>query len=220
MHSYCTPKRLDKRLKADGNYEILKCKSAKKTEFICDYRSADKPETEYKLIDVAKGKVDLNTFIAQMTEEELCHLVSGQPNHGVANTGGMGGLDRFEIPAVMTADGPAGVRIQKECNVNTTAFPIATALAASWNLKLLESIGRAGALEIKENNLSIWLTPALNIHRSPLCGRNFEYYSEDPYLSGKMAAATIKGIQSQNIVAVPKHLDVYKRQYQNRFRRI
>lgn len=205
LHSYCAPKRLDRRMKADGSYEILECKSDKKTEFVCDYVLAEKPEAEYKLIDAAEGKVDLDTFIAQMTEEELCHLVSGQPGQGVANTGGMGALDRLGIPAVMTADGPAGVRMRKECEVNATAFPIATALAASWNLKLMELIGRAGALEVKENNLSIWLTPALNIHRSPLCGRNFEYYSEDPLLSGKMAAATVKGVQSQNIVAVPKH---------------
>lgn len=205
LHSYCAPKRLDRRMKADGSYEILEYKSDKKTEFVCDYMLAEKPEAEYKLIDMAEGKVDLDAFIAQMTEEELCRLVSGQPSRGVANTGGMGSLDRLGIPVVMTADGPAGVRIRKECEVNTTAFPIATALAASWNLKLMESIGRAGALEVKENNLSIWLTPALNIHRSPLCGRNFEYYSEDPLLSGKMAAAAVKGIQSQNIVAVPKH---------------
>lgn len=205
LHSYCIPERLDKRMKADGSYEILECKSVERTDFICNYKLAEKPEEEYKLIDVAEGKVDLDTFIAQLTDEELCHLVTGQPNRGVANTSGMGAIDRLGIPAVMTVDGPAGVRINKVCEVNTTAFPVATALAASWNPKLVEAIGRAGALEVKENNLSIWLTPALNIHRSPLCGRNFEYYSEDPFLSGKMAAATVRGIQSQNIVAVPKH---------------
>jgi len=70
---------------------------------------------------------------------------------------------------------------------------------------LMEEVGVAGAKEVKENNLSIWLTPALNIHRSPLCGRNFEYYSEDPFVSGKMAAAMVRGIQSQNIAATPKH---------------
>lgn len=205
LHSYCAPERLDRRMKADGSYEILECRSVEKKRFVCNYKLAEKPEAEYKLIDVAEGKVDLDTFIAQMTDEELSHLVAGQPSRGVANTGGIGALERFGIPAVMTVDGPAGVRIRKECKVNTTAFPIATALAASWNEELLEEIGRAGALEVKENNLSIWLTPALNIHRSPLCGRNFEYYSEDPLLSGKMAAATVRGIQGQNIAAVPKH---------------
>lgn len=205
LHSYCTPEKLDKRMKSDGSYEILDCKPVKRTVFACNYKPGERPEEEYQLLDVAKGKIDLDTFIAQLTDEELCHMVTGVPSRGVANTGGMGGIDRLGIPAVMTVDGPAGVRIRKDREVNTTAFPVATALAASWNLKLVEAIGCAGALEVKENNLSIWLTPALNIHRSPLCGRNFEYYSEDPFLSGKMAAATVRGIQSQNIVAVPKH---------------
>ena len=75
----------------------------------------------------------------------------------------------------------------------------------TWNTELVRRIGIAGALEMKENNLFIWLTPALNIHRSPLCGRNFEYYSEDPYMAGKMAAAMVSGIQSQGIAATPKH---------------
>ncbi|MDE7276233.1 MAG: glycoside hydrolase family 3 C-terminal domain-containing protein [Lachnospiraceae bacterium] len=205
LHSYCAPERLDKRMKADGSYEILECRSVKRAEFSCNYKSAEKPEEKHELTHVAEEKIDLDTFIAQMTNEELCQLVTGQPSRGVANTGGMGAIERLGIPAVMTVDGPAGVRIQKECEVKTTAFPVATALAASWNLELMEAIGQAGALEVKENNISIWLTPALNIHRSPLCGRNFEYYSEDPFLSGKMAAAAVRGIQSQNIVATPKH---------------
>lgn len=205
LHSYCTPKKLDKRMKADGSYEVLEYNSVKKSNFSCNYELTEKPKEEYKLADVAEGIIDLDTFIAQITDEELCQLVTGQPSRGVANTGGMGAVERLGIPAVMTVDGPAGVRIRKECEVNTTAFPVATALAASWNLRLMEAIGQAGAMEVKENNLSIWLTPALNIHRSPLCGRNFEYYSEDPFLSGKMAAATVRGIQSQNIVATPKH---------------
>ena len=93
-------------------------------------------------------------------------------------------MEMYGIPMPMTADGPAGVRIER--SVNTTAFPVATMLACTWNTELAEEIGRAGALEAKENNLFIWLTPALNIHRSPLCGRNFEYYSEDPYIAGNL----------------------------------
>ena len=117
----------------------------------------------------------------------------------------MGNLPKYGIPSPMTVDGPAGVRIRPYTGVTTTAFPVATMLACTWNTDILERIGVAGALETKENNISMWLTPALNIHRSPLCGRNFEYYSEDPFVSGKMAAAMVRGIRSQRIVATPKH---------------
>lgn len=206
LRSYCAPEKLDKRMKADGTYETVACKSVERAIFPCNYKCVEKPEETYQLIDVADGKIDLDTFIAQLTDEELMHLVGGQPNKGVSDTCGMGNLDRLGIPSVMTADGPAGVRVEKASTVRTTAFPVASCLAASWNLELLEAIGHAGALEVKENNLSIWLTPALNIHRSPLCGRNFEYYSEDPFISGKMAAAMVRGIQSENIVATAKHL--------------
>jgi beta-glucosidase len=78
-------------------------------------------------------------------------------------------------------------------------------VACTWNTELAEALGEAGGLETLENNLSMWLTPALNIHRSPLCGRNFEYFSEDPLIAGKMAAAVVRGIQSVGIVATPKH---------------
>lgn len=205
LHSYAAPEKLDKRLCADGTYEMLKCEPVERASFPCTYKCADKPEQTYMLLDVANGKVDLDTFIAQLTDDELIHLVGGQPRIGVSDTCGMGALPRLGIPAVMTEDGPAGVRICLDRCIRTTAFPVATCIAQSWNLELMEAIGRAGALEAKENNLSIWLTPALNIHRSPLCGRNFEYFSEDPFVSGKMAAAKVRGIQSQNIVATVKH---------------
>ena len=205
LHSYGAPPNLKRRMLADGSYLELECKPVEKTVFPCKYQFSEKPNQEYKLIDVYEGKVNLDTFIAQLTDEELCHLVGGQPPTGLSDTCGMGNLPRLGIPNVMTIDGPAGVRLRRLSGIKSTAFPVATSLAASWNVELLEEIGRAGALETKENNLSIWLTPALNIHRSPLCGRNFEYYSEDPLVSGKMAAAMVRGIQSQNIVAVPKH---------------
>ncbi len=110
-----------------------------------------------------------------------------------------------QIPNICTADGPAGLRIKEECGVCATAWPCATLLASTWDEKLAEEVGKAGALEVKENNLGVWLTPAVNIHRSPLCGRNFEYYSEDPLLAGKMGAAMVRGIQSQKIAASVKH---------------
>ena len=97
--------------------------------------------------------------------------------------------------AMMTADGPAGLRIKPECGVTTTAFPCATLLACTWNTGIVREIGAAGAREVHENGVGVWLTPAINIHRTPLCGRNFEYFSEDPLVSGLTAAAITRGVQ-------------------------
>ena len=156
-------------------------------------------------MEVAEGKITLDEFVTQMTDEELAHILGGQPNTGVANTFGFGNMPEYGIPNIMTADGPAGLRIEKKCGVVTTAWPCATLLACTWNPDVLYQVGAAGAAEVKENNIAVWLTPAVNIHRSPLCGRNFEYYSEDPYLTGKMASAMVKGIQSKHIAATVKH---------------
>ncbi|MCR4719351.1 MAG: glycoside hydrolase family 3 C-terminal domain-containing protein [Firmicutes bacterium] len=207
--SYCAPENLGKRLLSDGTYKTVENITPKRKTFPLQYECPKKiPESDEQikmLSDVADGKISLDDFIAQLTDEEMVPLLRGCKSKGVANTGGFGDYEKYGIPAPMTADGPAGVRVNTETGVRTTGFPIATMLACTWNEDVVEEIGRAGALEIKENNLAIWLTPAINIHRSPLCGRNFEYYSEDPYVSGKMAAAVIKGIQKENIVATAKH---------------
>lgn len=154
---------------------------------------------------VASGVVSLDKFVDELTLDELAHLLGGQPNTGVANTWGFGNLPQYYLPNAMTADGPAGLRIKPECGVKTTAFPCATLLACTWDPEVTFAVGEAGAKEVKENNIAAWLTPAVNIHRSPLCGRNFEYYSEDPFLTGTMAASMVKGIQSQHIAPSVKH---------------
>lgn len=208
LTEYCAPKRLGKRMTSDGSYiDVADCDREQKS-FECGYVCGENiPEEKdiKKLIDVYNGEISLDAFIEQLSDYELMGLLQGQPKKGVAATGGMGNLEKYGIPSVMTCDGPAGVSIGPETGIRTTAFPVATMLACTWNTGLLEEIGAAGAMEAKENNLSIWLAPALNIHRSPLCGRNFEYYSEDPFVSGKMAAAMVRGIQSQKIAATPKH---------------
>ena len=158
-----------------------------------------------QFIDVAEGRLSLDDFMAQLSDDDLIHLLGGQPNVGVSNTFGFGNLPDYGVPSIMTADGPAGLRISGECSMNTTAWPCATLLACTWNPALVQQVGQAGAEEVKENNLAVWLTPAVNIHRNPLCGRNFEYYSEDPLIAGKMGAAMVKGIQSQHIAASVKH---------------
>ena len=97
------------------------------------------------------------------------------------------------------------MRIDRKCGVFTTAFPCSTQVACSWDPEIAYAVGEADAKELKENNRAIWLTPAVNIHRSPLCGRNFEYCSEDSVVAGVMAGAMVKGIQSQKVSACVKH---------------
>lgn len=157
------------------------------------------------LDDVADGHAGLDEFMEQLSDRDMAELLGGQPNTGVANTFGFGNLPEYGVPDIMTADGPAGLRIEPKCDVYTTAWPCATMLASTWNPRLVEEVGRAAAQEVRENNISVWLTPAMNIHRSPLCGRNFEYYSEDPVLTGTIASAMVDGIQSQAIGATVKH---------------
>ncbi len=218
------PALLKKRLLADGSYEELPqgdsskynenaLKDMPKDETFLPtprvraegHRCCFKPSDSPKLIDVFNGKMTLDDFVNSMPDEDIAWLLGGQPNRGVANTFGYGNNVEFGIPNVMTADGPAGLRIQPEAAVKTTAFPCATLLACTWDPEVTEKVGIAGGEEVKENNIGAWLTPAMNIHRSPLCGRNFEYYSEDPFLTGKMAAGMIRGIQSNNVAATAKH---------------
>ena len=221
------PTSLKKRLLADGSYEELPLSKAHDPYESDMERLPDKLTDGYSpsvravaghhlwsqpykegvspFIEVYENKITLDAFIEQMTNDELVHLVGGQPNTGVANTFGMGNMPEYGIPNVMTADGPAGLRIEPKCGVCTTAWPCATLLACTWNTDIIYQVGRAGAAEVKENNIGVWLTPAINIHRSPLCGRNFEYYSEDPFLTGILATAMVKGIQSMHIAATVKH---------------
>ena len=170
-----------------------------------DYAARGEKRERMSLLDVAEGKNTPDAFISQLEVEELAALLGGQPNMGVSDTFGIGNISECDIPNVLTADGPAGLRIRPERGVITTAWPCATLLACTWNTELVEAVGRAGAEEVKENNLGIWLTPAINIHRSPLCGRNFEYCSEDPVVAGKTGAALVRGIQSMHIGAELKH---------------
>ena len=125
-------------------------------------------------------------------------------------------IKHADIPAIFLSDGPHGMRKQAgaadhlglNASIPATCFPTAATMANSWSVELGEELGRALGAEAAANDVNVVLGPGLNIKRSPLCGRNFEYFSEDPYLSGKMAAAYIKGIQANGVAACPKHFAV------------
>jgi len=175
--------------------------------------TAEPPKTLKMFEAVADGEITLDEFIAQMTPEQLFAMLGGHPNTGVAITGSFGCIPELGIPAYTTSDAPAGIRVKPQHCLEPTAFPTAVCLACTWNEALVEQVGEAIGKEIKENNMFAWLGPALNIHRDPLCGRNFEYYSEDPLVAGKMAAASVRGAQRQRISASPKHFAANNKEF-------
>ena len=155
-------------------------------------------------------KRDIKGIIKQMTLEEKASLCSGLSFWRTK------GVDRLGIPSIMVSDGPHGLRKQDEKadhlgmyhSVPATCFPTAAALACSWDRELLEKVGVALGKECQAEQVSIILGPGVNIKRSPLCGRNFEYFSEDPYLTGELAASHIAGVQSQGVGTSIKHFAV------------
>ena len=204
LTSLCKPFKLEKRMLSDGTFEALPTGEESYFYGKVEPTGAEAPE-ETVMFDKIGINCTLDEFVAQFTLAELMDFVGGKAPTGVANTGCFGGMARLNIPPIPTADGPAGLRLNPETGIPTTAWPCATLIACSWDPDLAFLVGAGGGAEIRENNIGIWLAPALNIHRNPLCGRNFEYYSEDPVISGKIAAAQMRGIQSQKVAVSMKH---------------
>ncbi len=225
-HSYMAPVDLTERMTADGTMEKLP--HAEKAEHPPRrYRIKTKTKPEIMTLEKALAEGREDEFLASLEDWELASLLYGHPAVNASQTGYIGsdlpfrvreGLqDPHGIPPVPTCDGPAGYRTVGQSGISTTYFPAACTVAQSWNLALAQKCGKTGALEVKENNAGIWLTPAMNIHRSPLCGRNFEYYSEDPLATGLFGAATVKGIQSQKIAATIKHFCCNNKEINRKF---
>ena len=174
---------------------------------------------------VAQKTLDQQEVISKLSLEDKAHFVIGSGMEGFSGDNAVIGatknlvpgaagttypLDSLGIPAVVLADGPAGLRIDATRDGDSatyycTHFPIGTLLASTWNTKLVEEVGQAIGEEVKEYGADVLLAPALNIMRNPLCGRNFEYYSEDPVVAGKTAGAYIKGVQKNDVGTSIKH---------------
>jgi len=158
---------------------------------------------------------DIDGLISQMTLEEKASLCSG------LNFWYLKGIERLDIPSIMVTDGPHGLRKQAGAgdhlgltnSVPATCFPTASALAATWNRELVFQVGQALGDECRTEKVGVILGPGANIKRSPLCGRNFEYFSEDPFLSGEMAKSHIRGVQSKGIGTSLKHYTVNNQEY-------
>ena len=159
--------------------------------------------------DVASGRATLSELIAQMSYSELIGLCYGHTAGLESGTGTIGfasnaAAEKYGVYSADTADGPAGMRLAAKASI-ATFWPCATLQASTWNVVLMEEIGSAVGDECLRYNADIWLAPGLNLHRNPLCGRNFEYYSEDPVVAGKSTAAVVKGVQSRGVGCAIKH---------------
>ena len=170
---------------------------------------------------------NIDEVLKAMTLEEKAKLLVGAANNFFSANAVVGGeatlvagaagttpeIPRLGIPATVLTDGPAGVRINPtrrgtDQTFYATAFPIGSCLASTWNTELVGQVGQAIGNETKEYRCDVILGPGMNLHRNPLCGRNFEYYSEDPFLTGKIAAAYINGVQKEDVGVSAKHFAV------------
>ncbi len=172
----------------------------------------------YKLSDVKSGEVTMDAFVAQLNKTELEALTRGDytmgsklgtPGNAAVFCGVLDSLRDKGIPAVSTSDGPSGIRLRASCSL----IPIGALLASTFDTEAVREVYSLVSLEMKEKGSDVLLAPGMNIQRSPLCGRNFEYYSEDPYLTGKIGAAAVRGIQSSGGSACPKHFACNSQEY-------
>lgn len=165
----------------------------------------------YRLRDVAAGKVPLSAFVDQLSDKDLTCLVRGEgmcsPKVTPGSAGAFGGvtkrLQEFGIPIACCTDGPSGIRL--DCGTIAFSLPSATCQACSFDTELVKELYGYTALELRQNQIDTLLGPGMNLHRHPLCGRNFEYYSEDPLLTGKMAAAELSGMHNHGVTGTVKH---------------
>ena len=202
----------------DGIYETEKEAALQRTVNLGERIHANLPEAleitgdqGIRLSDVAEGHATLDAFIAQLQKEELATIVRGEgmsspkvtPGTASAFGGVSDALHAYGIPVACCSDGPSGIRM--EGGWKATQLPIGTLLACSFNLPMMEELYEMEGKELVSNEIDTLLGPGINIHRHPLNGRNFEYYSEDPFVTGTFAAAAVRGIKKGGSTATVKH---------------
>lgn len=204
--------------RSDGTYELVYEQAPTRTVSLAERIAANLPEgleqtedRDYKLRDVHEGRVSLETFTAQLADEDLAAIVRGEgmcsplvaPGIASAFGGVSARLLRFGIPVAGTSDGPSGIRM--DSGHKATQVAIGTLLAATWNPALVEELYVMEGRELLSNRIDALLGPGLNIRRNPLNGRNFEYFSEDPLITGQFAAACTRGIKRGGSNSTLKH---------------
>ena len=211
----CSPIVPFKRMINDNGvkFEEIELRSVDVKKRILDSITLDTPITYefYTFQDVLDNKITLDELVNSLDEEELETLTRGSlysmfsPLGPAGNTGTLGAscekLFKRGIPAISTNDGPSGVRMA----VSSSQVPNGITLASTFNTELVSKLTKEIGIETKARSSHILLAPGINIHRNPLCGRNFEYFSEDPYISGKIGSAYVKGVESTGVSSCPKH---------------
>ena len=223
--------KFNKRLLSDGTFETIEQKEnapvstdpnedvdAKYEAVYKNEKVAENSDAFITFNELAKafsdGESDADTkmleaFVARLTDEEAVKLTGcTSPVSGKGHRTGIAGLDAYGVPIIGTSNGPAGIQYNGSASTwetTSTFYPCATMQACTWNEELIAELGAAMADEARYFGMSLWQAPGMNIHRDPLCGRNFEYFAEDPYVTGKIGAAITKGVQSRKFASQLKH---------------
>lgn len=218
--------RIKPQMREDGSCTQTKEAVPMRTIDLSDKILKNRPDSEeytgnlgYKLADVYKGKVSQEQFLVQLTNEDLICMTRGEgmssPKVTPGTASAFGGvtdrLQQFGIPVGCCSDGPSGIRM--DCGSRAFSLPNGTALACTFDPQLLERLYEFEGMELRRNQVDTLLGPGMNIHRNPLNGRNFEYFSEDPYLTGKMAAAELRGMAKYGVTGTIKHFACNNQEY-------
>ena len=216
--------------KADGAWETAYRRVSLRTVDPMERRKERMPEEfpytgdkGYRLPDVEAGKVSMGEFLAQLSDEELCCIFRGEgmcsPKATPGTAGAFGGVTdallKYGIPLGCCADGPSGIRM--DCGTIAFSMPNGTCQACTFNDELVQELYEWEGMELRKNKIETLLGPGMNIHRNPLNGRNFEYFSEDPLLTGRMGTAQLRGMHKYGVTGTMKHFACNNQEYRRSF---